>query len=263
MLLAMKYKAGGTLNEEENDFMLDSAYGDETLEELTAVVIMMERIQPADDNSEIESKYDAKAISEVNASHIDIISSMISNGVHEHTTHEKLKTVINTSDDDQIDCNIIFDDPYMENIGGKVKHDSNAYSQFFDIKSLAYNVQREAENKKRLNIKLKKQKELLQREHETCKERIKTLEFKSAQCSIYKETCDDLGRKIRADKETIERILKENDKIEREFFKSESEKLIIQHETQLAKKAFKARENSYLEDIVDLNDKLSSYDRIV
>ncbi|GJU57895.1 putative ribonuclease H-like domain-containing protein [Tanacetum coccineum] len=38
MLLALKDEAGGTLNEEENDFMLDNAYGDETLEELTVAV---------------------------------------------------------------------------------------------------------------------------------------------------------------------------------------------------------------------------------
>ncbi|GJQ90766.1 retrovirus-related pol polyprotein from transposon TNT 1-94 [Tanacetum coccineum] len=36
MLLAMKDEAGGTLNDEENDFMLDNSYGDETLKELTA-----------------------------------------------------------------------------------------------------------------------------------------------------------------------------------------------------------------------------------
>ncbi|GJV62168.1 hypothetical protein Tco_1468268 [Tanacetum coccineum] len=40
-------------------------------------------------------------------------------------------------------------------------------------------------------------------------------------------------------------------------------KIITQHETQLAKKAFKERENWYLEDIVDLEEKLSSHDRIV
>ncbi|GKB62550.1 hypothetical protein Tco_0918736, partial [Tanacetum coccineum] len=207
------------------------------------------------DNAETEPKYDVEAVSEVNASHINIISSMISKGVHEHTNHEKLKTVINTSDDDQMDCNIIFDDPYVENNGGTVEHDSNAHDQFFDIKSLVYNVQREAENQQRLNM----QKELLQKELETCKERVKTLEFKSAQCSKYKQTCDDLKHEIRADKDTIERILKK-DKIERDFFKSENENVIIQHETQLAKKDFKARENSYLEDIVDLNEKLSSRD---
>ncbi|GKA70211.1 hypothetical protein Tco_0776275 [Tanacetum coccineum] len=41
MLLAMKNEAEGILNDEENDSMLDNAYGDETLEELTAAVIMM------------------------------------------------------------------------------------------------------------------------------------------------------------------------------------------------------------------------------
>ncbi|GJR86759.1 hypothetical protein Tco_0210770 [Tanacetum coccineum] len=87
----------------------------------------MSHIQLADDNAETEPKYDAKAVSEVNASHIDLISGMIS----------------------------------------KVEHDSNAHDQFFDIKTLAYNVKREAENQQRLNIELKKQKELLQKELET------------------------------------------------------------------------------------------------
>ncbi|GJS71429.1 hypothetical protein Tco_0704270 [Tanacetum coccineum] len=67
MLLAMKDEAGSNIKDEENDFMLDNSYGYETLEELTAVVIMMVRIQPADDNAVTEPNYDAKAVSEVNA----------------------------------------------------------------------------------------------------------------------------------------------------------------------------------------------------
>ncbi|GKA44568.1 hypothetical protein Tco_0737292 [Tanacetum coccineum] len=159
MLLAMKDEARGTLNEEENDFMLDNAYGDATLEELTTAVIMMTCIQPTNVNAETKPKYDAEAVSEVNASHINLISGMISKGVHEHTNHEKLKTVINTSNDDQIDSNIIFDNSYIKNNGRTVKHASNVHDQIFDIESLAYNVQREAENQQRLNIELKKQKE--------------------------------------------------------------------------------------------------------
>ncbi|GKF13435.1 hypothetical protein Tco_0054897, partial [Tanacetum coccineum] len=49
MLLEMKDEVGGNLNEEENDFMLDNHYGDDSLEELNATVIMMERIQPEED----------------------------------------------------------------------------------------------------------------------------------------------------------------------------------------------------------------------
>nr|GFC45212.1 hypothetical protein [Tanacetum cinerariifolium] len=50
MLLAIKDEAGSNLNDEENDFMLDNSFRDETLEDLTTAVIMMARIKPADDN---------------------------------------------------------------------------------------------------------------------------------------------------------------------------------------------------------------------
>ncbi|GJR73116.1 hypothetical protein Tco_0085481 [Tanacetum coccineum] len=158
----MNDEAGSNLKDEENDLMLDNSYKDKTLEELSVAVIMMARIQPANDNDVTEPNYDAKAVSEVNASH-----KMIPKGVHEHKNHGKRKTVINTSDDDQIDSNIIFDDPYVENNGGSAEHDLNAHDQYHDVKILAYNVQREAENQKRLNNELKKQKELLQKELET------------------------------------------------------------------------------------------------
>ncbi|GKC34852.1 hypothetical protein Tco_1047236, partial [Tanacetum coccineum] len=46
MLLALKDKAEANLDNEENDFMLDNAYADNTLEELNATVIMMAHIQP-------------------------------------------------------------------------------------------------------------------------------------------------------------------------------------------------------------------------
>ncbi|GJR07287.1 hypothetical protein Tco_0530271 [Tanacetum coccineum] len=229
--------------------MLDNYYRDETLEELTVAVIMMTRIQSADDNATSEPSYNAKAVSEVNAS----------TRVHEQVNRVPCKTIIHTSDDDQIDSNIIFDDTYVENNGGTSEHDSTAHDEYHDIKILAYNVQREAENQKQLNNELQKQKQLL----ETFKDRFKTFESKTIQCSKYKETCEELGHEIRADKDTIERILKEKDNIESDFFKIKNENIIIQHETQLAKKAFKERENRYVKDICDLEEKLSSYDRIV
>ncbi|GKE54006.1 hypothetical protein Tco_1489162, partial [Tanacetum coccineum] len=39
MLLAMKDEAESNLNDEENDFMLDNSYGEETMEELTAAIM--------------------------------------------------------------------------------------------------------------------------------------------------------------------------------------------------------------------------------
>ncbi|GJT41864.1 retrovirus-related pol polyprotein from transposon TNT 1-94 [Tanacetum coccineum] len=62
----MKDESRSNLKDEENDFMLDNYYGDETLEELTVAVIMMARIQPANNNANSEPSYDAMAISEKN-----------------------------------------------------------------------------------------------------------------------------------------------------------------------------------------------------
>ncbi|GJT14212.1 retrovirus-related pol polyprotein from transposon TNT 1-94 [Tanacetum coccineum] len=64
MLLAMKDEAESKLKDEENDFMVDHSYRDETLEELTVAVMMMARIQPADGNTETVPSYAAKAVSE-------------------------------------------------------------------------------------------------------------------------------------------------------------------------------------------------------
>ncbi|GKE36401.1 hypothetical protein Tco_1459806, partial [Tanacetum coccineum] len=110
MLLATKDKARVHLDEEENNFMLMNAYGDDMLEELNASMIMMACIQPIDEKSDVEPTYDAELINKVNASHIN---GLLSKSDHEHQHHEKLKTIIHTSADDQIDSDIIFDDPYV------------------------------------------------------------------------------------------------------------------------------------------------------
>ncbi|GKG08521.1 hypothetical protein Tco_0334353, partial [Tanacetum coccineum] len=138
MLLAMKDEAGSNLNNEENDFMLDTSNGEE-LEELTAAVMLMARLQPADKNAKTVPSYDAKVVSQVHAS----------SKVHEQASHEKSKTIIQTMDDDRIDFNIIFDDPFVENNCGTSEHDSTAHDGYREIQMLAYNVQSEAEKQKR------------------------------------------------------------------------------------------------------------------
>ncbi|GKB46278.1 retrovirus-related pol polyprotein from transposon TNT 1-94 [Tanacetum coccineum] len=138
MLLAMKDEAGCILKDEANEFLLDNSYEEDTMEELTVAVMLMARIQPADGNTETVPSYDEKAVSEVNAS----------SKVHKQVSHVKRKTIIQTSDDDQIDSNIIFDDPYVENNGGTSDHDSNAHDEYYEIQMLAYNVQKEVKNQK-------------------------------------------------------------------------------------------------------------------
>ncbi|GJU82812.1 integrase, catalytic region, zinc finger, CCHC-type containing protein [Tanacetum coccineum] len=141
MLIATKYEARVHLDEEENDFMLDNAYGDNTLEELNAAVIMIARIQPTNDKSDAKPTYDAEFISEVNASQIDMINGLLSKSDHVQRHHEKLETIIHTSVDDQIDSDIFFDDPYVDNNSGQAEDDTNAHDQsLYDFESLINNV---------------------------------------------------------------------------------------------------------------------------
>ncbi|GKG04847.1 retrovirus-related pol polyprotein from transposon TNT 1-94, partial [Tanacetum coccineum] len=84
MLQAMKDEAVSHLRNEENDFMLDNAYGEDSLEELTV--------------------------------------NSLSNA-HEQVSHVKRKTIIQTTDDDQIHSSIVFDDPFVENNGCTSEHD--------------------------------------------------------------------------------------------------------------------------------------------
>nr|GFA83777.1 hypothetical protein [Tanacetum cinerariifolium] len=135
MLSAIKDKARSNLSNEENDFLLDTSYGEE-LEELTASVMLMDRIQQANKNAETVPSYDETAISQVHA-----LCKL-----HEQVSHGKRKTIIQTIYDDQIYSNIIFDDSFVENNGGTSKHDSTAHDEYREIQTLAYNVQREAKN---------------------------------------------------------------------------------------------------------------------
>ncbi|GJY87207.1 hypothetical protein Tco_0501835 [Tanacetum coccineum] len=89
MLLATKDEAGVHLDEENNDFMLDNAYGDNTLEELNAAV-MMAHIQPTFDRSDAKLTYDVEFICEVNALQLDMINGLLSKSDHAHCHHEKL-----------------------------------------------------------------------------------------------------------------------------------------------------------------------------
>nr|GEU31954.1 hypothetical protein [Tanacetum cinerariifolium] len=141
MLLATKDEAGVHLNEEDNDFRLDNAYEANTLEELNAAVIMIKRIQTTDNMSDAKPNYDTEFISKVNALQIDMINGLLSQSDHEQCHYEKLKTIIHISTDDQIDSDIIFDDPCMDNNSRQAKHDTNSHDQsLHDFESLINNV---------------------------------------------------------------------------------------------------------------------------
>ncbi|GJY32925.1 integrase, catalytic region, zinc finger, CCHC-type containing protein [Tanacetum coccineum] len=71
MLLAKQDEAGVILTDEQNDFLFTDASRMEEIEELSANICLMARIQPADQNSDDEPSYESAFVSEVQSSSIN------------------------------------------------------------------------------------------------------------------------------------------------------------------------------------------------
>ncbi|GJU57096.1 integrase, catalytic region, zinc finger, CCHC-type containing protein [Tanacetum coccineum] len=98
MLLAKQDEAGVILTDEQNDFLFADASRMEEIEELSANICLMARIQPADQNSDDEPSYESTFVSEVQSSSIN------ENDEPLYPTYTKI--INSTIDNDQINSNI-------------------------------------------------------------------------------------------------------------------------------------------------------------
>ncbi|GKB36991.1 hypothetical protein Tco_0881933 [Tanacetum coccineum] len=107
MLLAKQDKAGVTLIDEHVDFVFVDASRMEEIKELSANICLMARIQPTNFDSDAGPSYD-------------------------YAFHISESTIIinNTIGDDQIDSNIIFDEPNGDVNSSSVEYDNNAQESY-------------------------------------------------------------------------------------------------------------------------------------
>ncbi|GJU39757.1 integrase, catalytic region, zinc finger, CCHC-type containing protein [Tanacetum coccineum] len=119
MLLAKQDEAGVILTDEQNDFLFADASRMEEIEELSANICLMARIQPADQNSDDEPSYESAFVSEVQSSSIN------ENDEQMYPTHTKI--INNTIDNDQINSNIQFDSVKGNINSGSVEKDTHVY----------------------------------------------------------------------------------------------------------------------------------------
>ncbi|GKB12968.1 retrovirus-related pol polyprotein from transposon TNT 1-94, partial [Tanacetum coccineum] len=111
MLLAKQDEAGVILTDEHNDFVFADASRMEEIEELSENICLMAIIQPANNTSDAGPSYDSPFISAVQSSSIN------ENKEQMYPTHNS------TIGDDQIDSNIIFDEPNENVNSGSVEKD--------------------------------------------------------------------------------------------------------------------------------------------
>ncbi|GJY49860.1 hypothetical protein Tco_0439816 [Tanacetum coccineum] len=120
-LLAKQDEAGVILTNEQNDFLFTNASRMEEIEELSANICLMARIQPTDNTFDAGPSYDSAFISEVQS------SSIKDNQEQMYSTYTKIINSI--IGDDQIDSNIICDEPNGNVNSGSVEKDTHKVQQ--------------------------------------------------------------------------------------------------------------------------------------
>ncbi|GKC02370.1 retrovirus-related pol polyprotein from transposon TNT 1-94 [Tanacetum coccineum] len=131
MLLAKQDEAGVILTDEHNDFLFDDASRMKEIEELSANICLMARIQPANTTSDARPSYDSAFVSEVQSSSIN------NNQEPMYPTHTKI--INSTIGDDQINSNIIFDEPNGNVNSGSVEDDTHI-PDLYELEKLARNA---------------------------------------------------------------------------------------------------------------------------
>nr|GEW30614.1 hypothetical protein [Tanacetum cinerariifolium] len=126
-LLAKKDEVGIILTTEHNDFLLLDASEIEEFEDLSTMVFIMARIQQAGSDSGNRPVYTSEFISEASNPSTSFINPLYSQNYHEKTCHEQHKIIKLTLGNDQINSDIIFDDPKVEVNNEKVEQDKNAH----------------------------------------------------------------------------------------------------------------------------------------
>ncbi|GKD03590.1 retrovirus-related pol polyprotein from transposon TNT 1-94 [Tanacetum coccineum] len=167
MLLAKQDEAGVILTDEQNDFLFADASRMEEIEELSANICLMARIQPADQNSDDGTSYESAFISEVQSSSIDESNEQM------YPAHTKI--INSTIDNDQINSNIQFDSVKGNVNSGSIEKDAHVYD-LCALETLARNAYEEAAKQQQFAQKVQQQNMTLTSQLELYKERNQILE---------------------------------------------------------------------------------------
>ncbi|GJY38094.1 integrase, catalytic region, zinc finger, CCHC-type containing protein [Tanacetum coccineum] len=153
MLLAKQDKARVILIDEHNDFLFSDATRMEKIEELSANIRLMARIQPANINYDAGPGYDSVFLSEVQTPSINYENTLFAKDNQEQKFPKQSKIINDTFGDDQIDSNIIFDEPKIDVNSGSVECDNNV-QESYKLEQLARNAYKEAEKQQIIAKKL-------------------------------------------------------------------------------------------------------------
>nr|GEU35355.1 hypothetical protein [Tanacetum cinerariifolium] len=148
MLLAKQDEEGVILTDEHNDFLFDDASQMEEIEELSANVCLMVRIQPANIDSDVGPSFDSAFLSEVQTPSTNYVNPLFAKDNQEQKYPKQPKIINNIIGDDQIDSNIKFDEP-DDDVNISSVEDDNNVQQSYKLAQLAKNAYKEAKKQQK------------------------------------------------------------------------------------------------------------------
>nr|GEX74849.1 hypothetical protein [Tanacetum cinerariifolium] len=125
MLLAKQDEAGVILTDEQNDFLFADASRMEEIREVIANKCLIARFQPTKFNSDEGPIYDSAFLSEVQTPSTSYVNPLFAKDAQEQKYLNQPKIINNTTGDDQIDSNIIFDEPNGDDNSDSVEYNNN------------------------------------------------------------------------------------------------------------------------------------------
>ncbi|GJT75691.1 hypothetical protein Tco_1042416 [Tanacetum coccineum] len=167
---------GVTLTDEQNEFLIVDATRMEEIGELSVNICLMARIQPENIDSDAGPSYDFAFLSKVQKSSTSYVNPLFVKDKQEQKYSKQPKIINDTIGDDQIDCNIIFDEPNVDVNSGRLEYDNNVQASY-ELEQLARNAYKEAEKQQINANKVKQQNKVLTQHVELYKEKVWVFEM--------------------------------------------------------------------------------------
>ncbi|GJZ93897.1 integrase, catalytic region, zinc finger, CCHC-type containing protein [Tanacetum coccineum] len=272
-LLAKQDKAGVTLTNEQNDFLIVDATRMENFEKLSENICLMARIQPANIDSDVGPSYDSAFLSEVQTPSTSYVNPLFAKGNQEKKYLKQPKIISNTIGDDQIDSNIVFDEPNVDVNSSSVEHDNNVQASYA-LEQLALNAYKEAEKHQISANKVKQQNKVLTQQLELYKEKVWVFEMtKGNNTTFFNEfiEADNKARRLEnnlqtqfiRDQDIIRDLKQKRDNLQLSVVELKSQIMELQKTQTILKRKMSENEDKYHDTVLDLEAKAKENENVV
>ncbi|GJX53838.1 retrovirus-related pol polyprotein from transposon TNT 1-94 [Tanacetum coccineum] len=248
-----------------NDFLFVDASRMEEIEELSANICLMARIQPANIDSDVGPSYDYAFLSEVQTPSTSYVNPLFAKDNQEQKYLNQPKTINNTIGDDQIDNNIIFDEPNGDVNCSSVENDNNAQASY-ELEQLARVAYKEAEKQQIIAKKVQQQNTVLTKQLKSYKEKVRVFEKTKGNNTTYSNENIKADRKAKQfkqesqsqfihDQDTIRDLEQQRDNLDLSIVELKGQIMELQKTQTILKQRMSENEDKYHDTVLDLEAK--------